>query len=97
MQVISKQIQPAAGTGRRNLFFGPAAIFLVTGEHEMNQNPCRTCSRINEDKNHPACMNCKLRIKYIEALDQQLDFTATCAEGRNLSTHSLSFSRLHLS
>jgi hypothetical protein len=63
----------------------------------MSQNPCRTCIRINEDKNNATCTNCELRVRYVRYLEEHLDFSATCADGRNLSTNSLSFTRLHMS
>lgn len=62
----------------------------------MNMNPCRTCSHIDEDKNTPICMNCDLRIKYVRDLDQQLDFSATCAEWQNSPTGSMPFTRSNL-
>lgn len=43
----------------------------------MKINPCKNCSKIDEDKNNPVCMNCQKRLDYVAFIEQASGGTCT--------------------
>lgn len=39
-------------------------------------NPCRSCALIDADKNNATCLQCRRRVAYVAALEQELRFSA---------------------
>jgi hypothetical protein len=48
----------------------------ATLSEELMANPCRSCSLFKSDKNNPLCLKCSKRISYVNALENELSFTA---------------------
>jgi hypothetical protein len=36
----------------------------------MTHNPCKKCSKVNEDKNNSVCRKCEKRLLYVTHLEQ---------------------------